>query len=160
MSLSGNVLGITTYAKAREIRKTYIRPAATSNGVWMSQGQYSMQGGGGLSSTESVYCVFNGEWTDYCNSFNEGAYVEICLPKSTKIDGCDMTSSDGFFPATGEVYYSDEKEEIKKTEIPMIKDIAINWINYVLKNNSFNASDTESFEVRKKLIMENLFMED
>ena len=53
-----------------------------------------------------------------------------------------------------EVYYSDEKEEIKKTEIPVIKDIAINWINYVLKNNSFNASDTESFEVRKKLIME------
>lgn len=53
-----------------------------------------------------------------------------------------------------EVYYSDEKEKIKKTEIPMIKDIAINWINYVLKNNSFNASDTESFEVRKKLIME------
>ena len=27
-----------------------------------------------------------------------------------------------------EVYYSDEKEEIKKTEIPVIKDIAINWI--------------------------------
>lgn len=108
MSLSGNVLGITTYAKARERRKAYILPAATSNGVWMSQGQYSMRGGGGLSSTESVYRVFNGGWNNYCNRFNAGAYIDICLPKSTKIDGCDMTSSDGYFPATGEVYYSDD----------------------------------------------------
>lgn len=51
-----------------------------------------------------------------------------------------------------EVYYSDEKEEIKDIEIPMIKDIAIKWINYVLNTNSFDASDKESFEVRKKLI--------
>lgn len=57
-----------------------------------------------------------------------------------------------------ETYYSDEKEEVKRVEIPMINEIAIKWIDYVLKNNNFDASDTESFEARKKLIIKNLWI--
>lgn len=52
-------------------------------------------------------------------------------------------------------YYCNEPE-IKKKETPLIKEYALQWIDYILKGNNFDTSTTESFEIRKKLITENL----
>jgi len=57
-----------------------------------------------------------------------------------------------------DTYYSKDIS-LKLQEIKYIKEFAINWVNYTLKNNEFNPSTTESFEVKKKLIEENLFNE-
>jgi len=57
-----------------------------------------------------------------------------------------------------DAYYSKDIS-LKLQEIKYIKEIAIKWVNYTLKHNEFNPSTTESFEVKKKLIEENLFSE-
>lgn len=46
--------------------------------------------------------------------------------------------------------------QLKDEEEPLIKDYAQRWIDYILDGNEFDTSTTESFEVRKKLINENL----
>ena len=48
-------------------------------------------------------------------------------------------------------YYKDDTE-LKQKEIPLIKECAINWIDYILDNNQFDTSTNESFEIKKKLI--------
>ena len=48
-------------------------------------------------------------------------------------------------------YYEDD-EENKQYEGKHIKEIAIEWIDYLLEKNSFDTSTHESFEVKKKLI--------
>lgn len=45
---------------------------------------------------------------------------------------------------------------LKNKEEPLIKDYAQRWINYILDGNEFDTSTKESFEVRRKLIEENL----
>ena len=52
--------------------------------------------------------------------------------------------------------YYGENIELKDTEIALIKEYALNWIKYILDGNEFDTSTTESFEVRSKLIEENL----
>ena len=52
-------------------------------------------------------------------------------------------------------YYKDDIEN-KIIELPLIKSIAIKWINYVLSGHEFDASTFESFNIKKKLIEENL----
>lgn len=52
-------------------------------------------------------------------------------------------------------YYGDELD-LKEKEVPLIKEYALCWINYILNGNEFDTSTTESFEVRKKLINDNL----
>ncbi len=52
-------------------------------------------------------------------------------------------------------YYCNE-HELKKKETPLIKEYALQWIDYILKGNNFDTSTTESLEIRKKLITENL----
>lgn len=52
-----------------------------------------------------------------------------------------------------DVYY-EEDLKIKEVEVPRIKEFALMWIDYVLNENEFDASTTESFEARKKLITE------
>lgn len=54
--------------------------------------------------------------------------------------------------------YYDKDLDLKLQEVKYIKQIAINWINYTLENNEFNPSTKESFEVKKKLIEENLLI--
>ena len=52
-------------------------------------------------------------------------------------------------------YFKDEKENIdykRKT----IKKYALKWIHYILDGNEFDTSTTESFVVKRKLIIENL----
>lgn len=52
--------------------------------------------------------------------------------------------------------YYDNDLELKKCEVIYVKEIAIKWINLTLKNNEFNPSTKESFEIKKKLIEKNL----
>ena len=52
-------------------------------------------------------------------------------------------------------YYCDETI-LKDEEVPVIKEYALRWINYILEGNEFDTSMLESFEIRKKLINENL----
>ena len=52
-------------------------------------------------------------------------------------------------------YYGDDID-LKNKEIGFIKKCALKWINDTLKNNEFEISTTESFEVKKKLIKEYL----
>ncbi len=52
--------------------------------------------------------------------------------------------------------YYEEDLKIKEVEVPRIKEFALMWIDYVLDGNEFDASTTESFEVRKKLINRHL----
>lgn len=52
-------------------------------------------------------------------------------------------------------YYKDDLEN-KIIEVPLIKEIALKWINYVLSGNEFDTSTIESFSVKKALIEENL----
>ncbi len=50
-----------------------------------------------------------------------------------------------------DAYYENDLE-IKSVEVPRIKELALMWIDYVLNGNEFDASTTESFEARKRLI--------
>ena len=52
-------------------------------------------------------------------------------------------------------YYENDLE-LKLKEVKYIKEIALNWIDNVLSTNDFHSSLKESFEVKKKLIEENL----
>lgn len=47
-------------------------------------------------------------------------------------------------------YY--DSEELRKNEMPYLKDCALKWINYIMDNNQFDSSTTESFEIKKNLI--------
>ena len=52
-------------------------------------------------------------------------------------------------------YYADDID-LKNEEVPLIKEYALCWINYILAGNEFDTSTTESFEIRERLINENL----
>ena len=48
-------------------------------------------------------------------------------------------------------YYGDDIE-LKEIEIKFIKECALKWIDYTLKNNEFGVSLNESFENKRNLI--------
>lgn len=56
-------------------------------------------------------------------------------------------------------YYKND-EETKKNEIKYIKDIGINWVNYIIENNNFDTSTNESFEIKKYLIENDFEIKD
>lgn len=43
-------------------------------------------------------------------------------------------------------------EELRKNEMPYLKTCALKWIDYIMNNNQFDSSTTESFVIRKNLI--------
>lgn len=45
---------------------------------------------------------------------------------------------------------------LKQKELKYLKEYALKWVDYILDNNNFDTSLKESFEVKKKLIMEYL----
>ncbi len=47
-------------------------------------------------------------------------------------------------------YY--DNKELRKNEIPYLKNCALKWIDYIMDNNQFDSSTTESFKIRKNLI--------
>lgn len=112
MALVGKTDGYAVYVKQFEWKKIWIEPNMSSNGTWMADG-YSCRGSG-LANLSNLYKVFNGTYTSYLDKFNENTWIEICLPQATEVAGCYMTSSDGYFPATGDIYYSDDGETYTK----------------------------------------------
>ena len=52
-------------------------------------------------------------------------------------------------------YYKDKNEDINE-KMKLIKQYAVRWIDYILDGNEFDTSTTESFEVKRKLIIENI----
>ncbi|MBQ2946507.1 MAG: phosphotransferase [Bacilli bacterium] len=78
--------------------------------------------------------------------------ILVALLFFSKNRGVDIEGLNVFIDS----YYGKDLS-LKLNEIKHIREIAINWVNYTLENNEFNASTTESFEVKKKLIEENLF---
>lgn len=69
----------------------------------------------------------------------------------SKTRGIDLEGMQVFI----DEYYHNERE-LKEKEVPSIKEYALQWIDYILKENRFDTSTTESFEIRKKLIIESL----
>lgn len=113
MSVVGRIDGYVVYVKpSGQKEKVWIEPKMSSNGTWMAAG-YSCEGYG-LDNLSNLYQVFNGTYTNYLNKFNKDAWIEICLPQATEVAGCYMASSDGYFPATGDIYYSDNGQSYTK----------------------------------------------
>lgn len=69
----------------------------------------------------------------------------------SKTRGVDIKGLQKF---VDEYYYNEIA--LKDEEVPLIKEYALHWINYILDGNEFDTSTTESFEIRKKLISEKL----
>ncbi len=74
--------------------------------------------------------------------------VAISLLYFSKSRGIDVNGLKAFLNE----YYDNEK--IKKEETPYLKECAIKWIEYIMDNNQFDSSTTESLEIRKELIEE------
>lgn len=110
MALKGISESFYTYKNEVVKRKVNLLPNMTSNGTWLAEDSYSCRGSDTLGSVSDIYRVFNGNYTSYLNRFNENAYVEICLPKALPLAGVNISSSDGYLPATGIIYYSDDGE--------------------------------------------------
>lgn len=110
MALAGISESFYTYKNEVAKRKINLLPNMTSNGTWLAEDSYSCRGSDTLGSVSDIYRVFNGNYTSYLNRFNENAYVEICLPKALPLAGVNISSSDGYLPATGIIYYSDDGE--------------------------------------------------
>ena len=51
---------------------------------------------------------------------------------------------------TGAIYTP--QYEFLGFKMPYLKNCALKWINYIMDNNQFDSSTTESFEIRKNLI--------
>ena len=113
MALVATAEGFVTHKQSIVKNTRYVKPNLSSNGIWLSDG-YSCRAISTMSDTSYAYKVFNGGWSSYCNKFNEGAYIEICLPQPLEIAGINISSSDGYLPANGEVYYSDNGEDYVK----------------------------------------------
>ena len=59
-------------------RLAIVAPGLLDNGVWLQDGSFSVNCGGGLSGTASAYKVFNGRWTGYCNYFHpKGIFAQM-----------------------------------------------------------------------------------
>ena len=111
MALKGYVHNYVTYSNPNAVPHYLINSSnrVSSNGTWMKEGEYSFRGGGGLDNLSNVYQVFNCNWNNYCNKFNNGAYVDICLPSAIKLSGFNLSSSStSCFPSSGEIQYSDD----------------------------------------------------
>lgn len=103
--------------------------------------------------------IFNNNYKIGFIDFDDAKYglsicdvaILICLFFFSKKRGVDLEKMNLFI----DTYYGNDIE-LKQEETIYIKDIAIKWINHVLAGNEFDTSLRESFEVKKKLIEENL----
>lgn len=77
--------------------------------------------------------------------------IAISLLYFSKSRGVDTIGLNAFL----DEYYDDEK--LRKEEVPYLRECALNWINYIMTNNQFDSSTTESFEIRKNLIDAEMF---
>ena len=65
----------------------------------------------------------------------------------TKANGLDKKRMNLFLKE----YYHENILEMKK-ERKYLKEVALNWVNYIMNENEFDTSTNESFEVKKSLI--------
>lgn len=72
--------------------------------------------------------------------------IAISLLYFSKSRGVDI---DGLSAFLSEYY---DNEIIRKSEMPHLKACALKWIDYIMNNNQYDSSTTESFEIRRKLI--------
>lgn len=72
--------------------------------------------------------------------------IVISLLYFSKSRGVDAEGLNAFLNE----YYDNEK--LRKNELPYLKTCALKWIDYIMDNNQFDSSTTESFEIRKNLI--------
>lgn len=75
--------------------------------------------------------------------------IIISLLFLSKKRGVNKEGIDLFIDA----YYGSDIE-LKNMELPYLKEYALKWVDYILDNNNFDTSLKESFEIKKKLIME------
>lgn len=77
--------------------------------------------------------------------------IVVSLLYFSKSRGVDREGLKAFI----DEYYSDK--ELRREELPYLKEYALRWINYIIENNQFDSSTTDSFKIRKNLIeIENL----
>lgn len=77
--------------------------------------------------------------------------IVVSLLYFSKSRGVDREGLKAFI----DEYYSDK--ELRREELPYLKKYALRWINYIIENNQFDSSTTDSFKIRKNLIgIENL----
>lgn len=76
--------------------------------------------------------------------------ITISLLYFSKSRGIDREGLHAFLNE----YY--DTEELMKQELPYLKKYALLWITYLMNHNEFDSSTTESFEIRKNLIMSNI----
>ncbi len=72
--------------------------------------------------------------------------IAISLLYFSKSRGVDIEGLKAFLNE----YY--DNEELRKNEMPYLKTCALKWIDYIMDNNQFDSSTTESFKIRKNLI--------
>ena len=72
--------------------------------------------------------------------------IAISLLYFSKSRGVDIEGLKAFLNE----YY--DTEELRKKEMPYLKECALKWIDYIMDNNHFDSSTMESFEIRKNLI--------
>lgn len=79
--------------------------------------------------------------------------IAIALLFFSKTNGVDLDGVERFI----EEYYGNDIT-LKKEEVSVIKPYALKWIDYILEGNNFDTSTIESFEVKRELIKEQLFL--
>ena len=114
-----------------------------------------------LTGRENNIFINNGEISiiDFDDAKKGSAICDISILIAnlffSKTYGVDINGVNTFINE----YFKDEKENIdykRKT----IKKYALKWIDYILDGNEFDTSTTESFVVKRKLIIENLWGEN
>lgn len=65
----------------------------------------------------------------------------------SKTHGVDIEGTKKFI---NEYYYNES--ELRSKEVHLIKEFALKWIDYILNENEFDTSTTDSFVIRRKLI--------
>lgn len=72
--------------------------------------------------------------------------IAISLLYFSKSRGIDTIGLNAFLNE----YY--DNDELKKEEVPYLKECALKWIKYIMANNQFDTSTTESFDIKKALL--------
>lgn len=103
--------------------------------------------------------VFTNDYEIYFIDFDDAKYgpcvcdVAIAVANLffSKTRGVDKKGIESFI---NEYYKNDDVN--KEKELPLIKEIAINWIDDILNYNNFDSSMKDSLKIKRKLIEDNL----
>lgn len=86
--------------------------------------------------------------------FDDAKYGDSICDIAIVISLIFISKKNGFF-VEGAKYFLDEyyleNEKIRLLEEKLIKNYAIEWVNYIINNNEFESSLKESFEFKRKI---------